>query len=76
METLEFKIKLPANKCMNLKIVHLCLPIQIKKNTLATANIDANMITLIIFLLKDIKTTYKFYQQAALQIYIDTLTQL
>ena len=50
LQTIEFKIKLIANQYMKLNSVHLCLPINIKKSTAKTTNIDRNMITVNNFL--------------------------
>ena len=50
LQTAVFKIKLPANQCVNLNCVHLCFPINTKKGTAQTTNIDGNMITVNNFL--------------------------
>ena len=44
-QTLEFKISLPANQCMNWNSVHICFPIQIKKSMAVPNDINANMVT-------------------------------
>ena len=44
--TVEFKTKLTAGQYANLKSVHLCFPMKIKKKTDETAHISSNMIRL------------------------------
>ena len=44
LPTVESKIKLFVNQCVNLNSVHLCFLIKIKKSTAKTKNNDGNMI--------------------------------
>ena len=76
-QTLEFKISLPANQCMNWNSVHICFPIQIKKSMAVPNNINANMVpsTNVLYAgskkqtSKDTGMTHKFYEK------IDILTR-